>query len=189
MCQFVNHMEVIQLPVYSPSEKELTDPKLYANNVRAQMALEVISNFLSLCSFCWQNFSFRQACLCLSHRCLLVQGQARMNCSLFSQVAAWIEDTTWLESWPTSWMSLPSGCECLYMVYPKSLLRAYQILTLYCVCWPADPVSGQGNLTMSDIGLYEKRIFHSALLRTRFPIAPAPEGKAHLTFTQFLVTL
>ncbi|CAK9234787.1 unnamed protein product [Sphagnum jensenii] len=72
MCQFVNHMEVIQLPVYSPSEKELTDPKLYANNVRAQMALE-------------------------------------------------------------------------------------------------------GNLTMSDIGLYEKRIFHSALLRTRFPIAPAPE--------------
>jgi lysophosphatidylcholine acyltransferase/lyso-PAF acetyltransferase len=45
-------MEVIQLPVYSPSEKELTDPKLYANNVRAQMAAEVISNFLSLCSFC-----------------------------------------------------------------------------------------------------------------------------------------
>jgi hypothetical protein len=86
-------------------------------------------------------------------------------------------------------MSLPSGCECLYMVYSKSLLRAYQILTLYCVCWPADPVSGQGNLTMSDIGLYEKRIFHSALLRTRFPIAPAPEGKAHFTFTQFLVTL
>jgi hypothetical protein len=86
-------------------------------------------------------------------------------------------------------MSLPSGCECLYMVYPKSLLRAYQILTLYCVCWLADPVSGQGNLTLSDIGLYEKRIFHSALLQTRFPIAPAPEGKAHLTFTQFLVSL
>jgi hypothetical protein len=92
------------------------------------MAAEVISNFLSLCSFCWQIFSFRQACPSLSHRCLLVQGQAKMKWSSFSQVAAWIEDTTWLESWPTSWMSLPSGCERLYMVTPKAfwgLIRSW----------------------------------------------------------------
>lgn len=40
LCQFVNHLEVIRLPVYCPSEKEMNNPKLYANNVRKLMALE-----------------------------------------------------------------------------------------------------------------------------------------------------
>lgn len=30
---------------------------------------------------------------------------------------------------------------------------------------------------MSDIGLYEKRIFHCALLGKPFPAAPAPQGE------------
>ncbi|XP_020108342.1 lysophospholipid acyltransferase LPEAT1 isoform X2 [Ananas comosus] len=38
LCQFVNHIEVIRLPVYYPSEQEKEDPKLYANNVRRLMA-------------------------------------------------------------------------------------------------------------------------------------------------------
>uniref|UniRef100_A0A1D1XPE0 Lysophosphatidylcholine acyltransferase 1 n=1 Tax=Anthurium amnicola TaxID=1678845 RepID=A0A1D1XPE0_9ARAE len=40
LCQFVNHIEVIHLPVYYPSPQELEDPKLYANNVRKLMATE-----------------------------------------------------------------------------------------------------------------------------------------------------
>lgn len=40
LCQFVNYLEVIRLPVYCPSEKEKNDPKLYADNVRKLMALE-----------------------------------------------------------------------------------------------------------------------------------------------------
>ncbi|URE31340.1 Acyltransferase [Musa troglodytarum] len=40
LCQFVNHIEVIWLPVYYPSEQEKEDPKLYANNVRKLMATE-----------------------------------------------------------------------------------------------------------------------------------------------------
>ncbi|XP_038973824.1 lysophospholipid acyltransferase LPEAT1-like isoform X1 [Phoenix dactylifera] len=40
LCQFVNHLEVIHLPVYYPSEQEMEDPKLYANNVRKLMATE-----------------------------------------------------------------------------------------------------------------------------------------------------
>ncbi|XP_078158342.1 lysophospholipid acyltransferase LPEAT1-like isoform X4 [Carex rostrata] len=40
LCQFVNHMEVIKLPVYCPSEEEKEDPRLYANNVRKLMATE-----------------------------------------------------------------------------------------------------------------------------------------------------
>ncbi|KAG7029373.1 Lysophospholipid acyltransferase LPEAT1, partial [Cucurbita argyrosperma subsp. argyrosperma] len=40
LCQFVNHMEVIRLPVYVPSPEEKNDPKLYANNVRRLMAKE-----------------------------------------------------------------------------------------------------------------------------------------------------
>nr|ABR17783.1 unknown [Picea sitchensis] len=40
LCQFVNYLEVIRLPVYCPSEEEKNDPKLYANNVRKLMALE-----------------------------------------------------------------------------------------------------------------------------------------------------
>ncbi|XP_042397922.1 lysophospholipid acyltransferase LPEAT1-like isoform X1 [Zingiber officinale] len=40
LCQFVNHLEVIHLPVYYPSEQEKEDPKLYANNVRKLMATE-----------------------------------------------------------------------------------------------------------------------------------------------------
>ncbi|TKY75135.1 Lysophospholipid acyltransferase LPEAT1 [Spatholobus suberectus] len=40
LCQFVNYMEVIQLPVYHPSQQELDDPKLYANNVRRLMVTE-----------------------------------------------------------------------------------------------------------------------------------------------------
>ncbi|MED6197389.1 Lysophospholipid acyltransferase lpeat1 [Stylosanthes scabra] len=40
LCQFVNYMEVIRLPVYYPSQQEKDDPKLYANNVRRLMATE-----------------------------------------------------------------------------------------------------------------------------------------------------
>ncbi|XP_010532073.1 PREDICTED: lysophospholipid acyltransferase LPEAT1-like isoform X2 [Tarenaya hassleriana] len=40
LCQFVNHMEVIHLPVYYPSQEEKDDPKLYASNVRRLMASE-----------------------------------------------------------------------------------------------------------------------------------------------------
>ncbi|KAE9586764.1 hypothetical protein Lal_00004820 [Lupinus albus] len=40
LCQFVNYMEVTQLPVYYPSQQEKDDPKLYANNVRRLMASE-----------------------------------------------------------------------------------------------------------------------------------------------------
>ncbi|XWS21091.1 hypothetical protein CRYUN_Cryun30bG0025500 [Craigia yunnanensis] len=40
LCQFVNHMEVTRLPVYYPSQQEMDDPKLYANNVRRLMASE-----------------------------------------------------------------------------------------------------------------------------------------------------
>ncbi|KAJ8621070.1 hypothetical protein MRB53_029599 [Persea americana] len=40
LCQFVNHIEVIRLPVYHPSQQEKDDPKLYANNVRKLMANE-----------------------------------------------------------------------------------------------------------------------------------------------------
>ncbi|ESW08570.1 hypothetical protein PHAVU_009G056600 [Phaseolus vulgaris] len=40
LCQFVNYMDVIRLPVYYPSEQEMDDPKLYANNVRRLMASE-----------------------------------------------------------------------------------------------------------------------------------------------------
>ncbi|WOL10296.1 lysophospholipid acyltransferase LPEAT1 isoform X1 [Canna indica] len=40
LCQFVNHLEVIHLPVYHPSKLEKEDPKLYADNVRRFMADE-----------------------------------------------------------------------------------------------------------------------------------------------------
>ncbi|MCO5587590.1 hypothetical protein L7F22_041539 [Adiantum nelumboides] len=40
LCQFINFMEVIWLPVYIPSEKEKSDPKLYASNVRSLMVVE-----------------------------------------------------------------------------------------------------------------------------------------------------
>ncbi|XLR32204.1 hypothetical protein HN51_052168 [Arachis hypogaea] len=40
LCQFVNYVEVIRLPVYYPSQQEKDDPKLYANNVRRLMATE-----------------------------------------------------------------------------------------------------------------------------------------------------
>ncbi|CAK8568589.1 unnamed protein product [Lathyrus sativus] len=40
LCQFVNNMEVIQLPIYYPSQQEMDDPKLYADNVRRLMASE-----------------------------------------------------------------------------------------------------------------------------------------------------
>lgn len=41
LCQFVNNIEVIRLPVYHPSRQEKDDPKVYANNVRKLMASEV----------------------------------------------------------------------------------------------------------------------------------------------------
>ena len=44
LCQFVNHLEVIRLPVYYPSQEEKDDPKLYASNVRRLMATEVSKN-------------------------------------------------------------------------------------------------------------------------------------------------
>ncbi|KAG0517720.1 hypothetical protein BDA96_09G113500 [Sorghum bicolor] len=40
LCQFVNYLEVVHLPVYYPSEQEKDDSKLYANNVRKLMAVE-----------------------------------------------------------------------------------------------------------------------------------------------------
>ncbi|KAI5082127.1 hypothetical protein GOP47_0001870 [Adiantum capillus-veneris] len=40
LCQFINFLEVIWLPVYIPSEKEKSDPRLYASNVWSLMALE-----------------------------------------------------------------------------------------------------------------------------------------------------
>lgn len=40
LCQFVNYIEVIQLPIYYPSQQEMDDPKLYADNVRRLMATE-----------------------------------------------------------------------------------------------------------------------------------------------------
>ncbi|KAF5943262.1 hypothetical protein HYC85_020904 [Camellia sinensis] len=40
LCQFVNYLEVTRLPVYSPSQQEKDDPKLYAENVRRLMARE-----------------------------------------------------------------------------------------------------------------------------------------------------
>lgn len=40
LCQFVNYLEVVWLPIYVPSEKEKSDPRLYASNVRNLMALE-----------------------------------------------------------------------------------------------------------------------------------------------------
>ncbi|KAF5468430.1 hypothetical protein F2P56_012582 [Juglans regia] len=40
LCQFVNHLEVIRLPIYYPSQQEKDDPKLYADNVRRLMASE-----------------------------------------------------------------------------------------------------------------------------------------------------
>ncbi|CAN8233611.1 unnamed protein product [Cochlearia groenlandica] len=40
LCQFVNHLEVVRLPVYYPSQEEKDDPKLYASNVRKLMAKE-----------------------------------------------------------------------------------------------------------------------------------------------------
>eukprot|EP01094_Clydonella_sp_ATCC50884_P024646 TRINITY_DN6248_c0_g1_i1.p1 TRINITY_DN6248_c0_g1~~TRINITY_DN6248_c0_g1_i1.p1 ORF type:complete len:355 (+),score=70.95 TRINITY_DN6248_c0_g1_i1:190-1254(+) len=38
MCQFVNHCEIHFLPVYCPSEEEIADPTLYAENVQKMMA-------------------------------------------------------------------------------------------------------------------------------------------------------
>nr|AZM65198.1 lysophospholipid acyltransferase 7 [Vitellaria paradoxa] len=40
LCQFVNYLEVVWLPVYYPSQQEKDDPKLYADNVRRLMARE-----------------------------------------------------------------------------------------------------------------------------------------------------
>lgn len=40
LCQFVNYIEVIRLPVYHPTQQEMDDPKLYASNVRRLMATE-----------------------------------------------------------------------------------------------------------------------------------------------------
>ncbi|XP_048330949.1 lysophospholipid acyltransferase LPEAT1 isoform X2 [Ziziphus jujuba] len=40
LCQFVNHLEVVRLPIYYPTQQEKDDPKLYANNVRRLMASE-----------------------------------------------------------------------------------------------------------------------------------------------------
>ncbi|WVY89930.1 hypothetical protein V8G54_035444 [Vigna mungo] len=56
LCQFVNYMEVIQLPTYYPSQQEQDDPKLYANNVRRLMASEVCfpnANMASSWSVLW----------------------------------------------------------------------------------------------------------------------------------------
>ena len=41
LCQFVNYLEVVRLPVYVGTQKEYAEPELYANNVRTLMAAEV----------------------------------------------------------------------------------------------------------------------------------------------------
>ncbi|KAK3235977.1 Lysophosphatidylcholine acyltransferase 2 [Cymbomonas tetramitiformis] len=38
LCQWVNHLEIVYLPLYIPSKEEMADPKLYASNVREHMA-------------------------------------------------------------------------------------------------------------------------------------------------------
>jgi lysophosphatidylcholine acyltransferase/lyso-PAF acetyltransferase len=45
LCQFVNYIEVVRLPIYYPSQQEMDDPKLYADNVRRLMATEVCIYF------------------------------------------------------------------------------------------------------------------------------------------------
>ncbi|KAL7605820.1 hypothetical protein Lser_V15G18759 [Lactuca serriola] len=40
LCQFVNYITVLRLPLYYPSQEEKDDPKLYAENVRRLMARE-----------------------------------------------------------------------------------------------------------------------------------------------------
>ncbi|GFP92705.1 lysophospholipid acyltransferase lpeat1 [Phtheirospermum japonicum] len=40
LSQFVNYIEVTRLPLYNPSQQEMDDPKLYAENVRNLMARE-----------------------------------------------------------------------------------------------------------------------------------------------------
>ncbi|KAL4584355.1 hypothetical protein LXL04_008954 [Taraxacum kok-saghyz] len=40
LCQFVNNITVMRLPIYYPSQEEKDDPKLYAENVRRLMARE-----------------------------------------------------------------------------------------------------------------------------------------------------
>ncbi|GJN32050.1 hypothetical protein PR202_gb20522 [Eleusine coracana subsp. coracana] len=40
LCQFVNYLEVVRLPIYYPSKQEKDDPKLYASNVRKLIAME-----------------------------------------------------------------------------------------------------------------------------------------------------
>ncbi|KAJ3694034.1 hypothetical protein LUZ60_009514 [Juncus effusus] len=40
LCQFVNYIDVMKLPVYYPSQNEKNDPHLYANNVRELIARE-----------------------------------------------------------------------------------------------------------------------------------------------------
>ncbi|KAL3682523.1 hypothetical protein R1sor_000545 [Riccia sorocarpa] len=40
LCQFVNHLEAVRLPVYYPTAKECSEPKTYANNVRLLMSKE-----------------------------------------------------------------------------------------------------------------------------------------------------
>lgn len=41
LCQFVNNITVMRLPLYYPSQEEKDNPKLYAENVRRLMAREV----------------------------------------------------------------------------------------------------------------------------------------------------
>jgi lysophosphatidylcholine acyltransferase/lyso-PAF acetyltransferase len=62
-------LEAVWLPVYIPSEEEKVDPKLYANNVRKLMAVEVnvVSKAFALedhvCSF--ENYAPS-----LDHNCI-----------------------------------------------------------------------------------------------------------------------
>lgn len=51
LCQFVNYIEVMQLPVYHPLDQEKEDPKLYAENVRKLMAHEVLYTYISSSDF------------------------------------------------------------------------------------------------------------------------------------------
>jgi lysophosphatidylcholine acyltransferase/lyso-PAF acetyltransferase len=50
LCQFVNHLEVVWLPVYHPTEAEKHDPALYADHVQRMMA-NVLMLPVSDCSY------------------------------------------------------------------------------------------------------------------------------------------
>lgn len=107
LCQFINYLEVIRLPVYCPTAKECSDPKFYAENVRRLMAAEVIP---ATCHVANLTMSLTE----------------RQLCSVSYESLLW-----------------------------STVLKLIVLL--------------QGGLTLSDIGLPEKRVYHSALRGNSLP--------------------